>query len=96
MEGRSEKIDHWGVKWRMTPPRNVFSLQSKLTEVQDGQLHFQDKNNSVTLPTGFPIMGQFLSDLIGRKVSVLMVDGVAIQVRRMKRLVTTVKYPRDV
>ena len=80
----------------MTPPQNVFSLQIKLTGVQDGQLHFQDKNDTGTMPAGFPITAQFLSDWLGRKVSVLVVDGVAIQVRRRKGLVTTAKYPRDV
>lgn len=66
----------------MTPPQNAYSFQSRLTEVQEGQLHFQDKNNAITLPSGPPIKGQFLSDWIGGKVSVLVVDGVAIQVRR--------------
>jgi hypothetical protein len=52
------------------------------TEVQEGQLHFQERSNTITLLSGPAIEGQFLSDRIGRKMDVLVVDCVAIQVRR--------------
>ena len=80
----------------MKTPQNVFVIQSKLAEVRDGQLLFQDRKNSVTFPAGFPVSGQFLSDWLGRNVRVLVVDGVAVQVRRRRGLIKTVKYPRDV
>ena len=50
----------------------------------------------MSVPPGFPINAMFLSEWVGRKVSVLLVDGVAVQLKRTVGLVRTVKYPRDV
>ena len=80
----------------MKPPQDVSVVKTKLTKIQDGKLVFSTKKEVMSVPPGFPINAMFLSEWVGRKVSVLLVDGVAVQLKRTVGLVRTVKYPRDV
>ncbi len=73
--------------------RDAGLVKGKFLGVTDGQLVFTD----MTVPAAFSVSRGMLSDWVGRTVEVLLVDGVAVQLRRSKVLgQLTVKYPRDV
>jgi hypothetical protein len=80
----------------MKPLQNASRFKGEFREFRDGQLVFSNRSKSMTVPAGFSVNQMFLSDWVGKNVSVLLVDGIAVQLKRKTALVKTVKYPRDI